>query len=634
MATFSTIPYSYVPTRQRLKSTAARKPAPKQSNIFDELGCNKIEGFGAGTRVEMSFLSGASSTSDQNELHIEELLYSRLQKEDFTAKDSGPKEKLRRIEGSTSEGREDFIDHSWSASGDNSGGNPDSPVGYLRNDDLSASEIVNSRTVSAEGATLDGNLLDNTNAVDMELSAHSSSLDEWHNTDSFDFHNTAPCQLFTEQRASMPNSPRSCSSPDSLSSEPLHNHNSTEATGSELHNKPVDKEHQQELGQKEDKHSHENETLPRVNDVAEEAGHRWDSGAYPSDDIDGYTRPAQPPQLLNSCDPLLEPNYCEVGDKSVGESDNEPIHEFDSDKDGDDRGPCLKKQKTPSSSFDIQKPKRRKHHLRQRFIHKEKVHVKSHRHSPKSRYPLHRRSRVVAASSPKGQLPSPAPSLFTATDAELAYSRRGSPGAVLPTLTDITFRPHSLHCWSFTALVQDSCDNQGVSFRHLTQLIESIGHVGDIEDFTVKPTDQNTFLLTGVSRYTPSQLLSNELVLSATASPSLSHNGVVPARRHHGIDANLSLPHENSGINDKSFESSSDDDGNSNDNTQENTCKVKHNRWSMLDEQRLAAYKKEDKPWEWIFKKFSNRTEPAIRTRWSIIQNRSKMGISRQVGRQ
>ncbi|KAH8587540.1 hypothetical protein B0O99DRAFT_694422 [Bisporella sp. PMI_857] len=51
MATFSTIPYSYVPTRPRLKSTAARKPAPEQSGIFDELRCSKIEGFGAGIRA-------------------------------------------------------------------------------------------------------------------------------------------------------------------------------------------------------------------------------------------------------------------------------------------------------------------------------------------------------------------------------------------------------------------------------------------------------------------------------------------------------------------------------------------------------------------------------------------------------
>ncbi|KAH8595134.1 hypothetical protein B0O99DRAFT_686985 [Bisporella sp. PMI_857] len=524
MATFSTIPYSYVPTRPRLKSTAARKPAPKQSGIFDKLRCSKITGVGAGIPVEMSSFPSGASSSDETELHIEELLYSRLQKED-----SGPKETLRRIEGSASEGREDFIDHSRSVSSDNSGGDPDGPVGYLRIDDSSASEAVNSGTVSTESAMLDVTLLDNINAVDIGLSAHSSSLEEWHNTDSFDFHNTDPCQLLSNQGASMPNST------------PL-----TESTGSELYNGPVEKEHQQELEQKEDKHNHENETLPQANDVAGEAGHRWDSGAYPSDDIYGYTQPAQPPQLLNSCDPLLEPNYCEVENKSAGESDDEPINEFDLDKDGDDKGPCLKKRKTPSSSFDIQTPKRRKHHFRQRSIHKEKVHVKSHRHSPKSRHPLHRRSRVVAASSPKGQLPSSAPSVITATDAELAYSRRGSPGAVLPTLTGITFRPHSLHCWSFTALVQDGCDNQRVSFRHLTQLIESIGHVGEIEDFTVKPTDQHTFLLTGISRYTPSQLLSNKLVLSAMAGPSLSHNGVVPARRHHSIDANLFLSHMDS----------------------------------------------------------------------------------------
>jgi hypothetical protein len=50
----------------------------------------------------------------------------------------------------------------------------------------------------------------------------------------------------------------------------------------------------------------------------------------------------------------------------------------------------------------------------------------------------------------------------------------------------------------------------------------------------------------------------------------------------------------------------------------------KQNRWSDLDEQRLLAYKKEDKSWEWIFRKFPGRTRPAIRTRWNMIRPRGE----------
>ncbi len=44
--------------------------------------------------------------------------------------------------------------------------------------------------------------------------------------------------------------------------------------------------------------------------------------------------------------------------------------------------------------------------------------------------------------------------------------------------------------------------------------------------------------------------------------------------------------------------------------------------WEPIDKQHLLAYKKEVKSWDWIFKKFSGRTPPAVRTRWTIAQRR------------
>ena len=70
--------------------------------------------------------------------------------------------------------------------------------------------------------------------------------------------------------------------------------------------------------------------------------------------------------------------------------------------------------------------------------------------------------------------------------------------------------------------------------------------------------------------------------------------------------------------------SSSDDDGCSSGDEQGRSSTSKHSRWDDIDEQRLLAYKKEDKSWEWIFKKFPGRTQAAVRTRWTMVQHRVK----------
>jgi hypothetical protein len=95
--------------------------------------------------------------------------------------------------------------------------------------------------------------------------------------------------------------------------------------------------------------------------------------------------------------------------------------------------------------------------------------------------------------------------------------------ATLPTLTKITFRPHSAHCYSFTTMIRDSCDGRGVFFGQLARLIESIGHVGKIDDFTVKPLQEHSFLLTGFSRHVSSWPLFGGETLSTTAEAGRDH---------------------------------------------------------------------------------------------------------------
>jgi hypothetical protein len=146
--------------------------------------------------------------------------------------------------------------------------------------------------------------------------------------------------------------------------------------------------------------------------------------------------------------------------------------------------------------------KKRKHRLQQRSTPQHRRHSKPHRRSPKSHSPLDQGLTVAAVSSIEGLLPSPAPSTPHATDTDMSpdcYNLDRICGTALPTLTEVTFRPHSPHCCSFTAVIRDVCAERGVSFSQVVQLIASIGHVGKIDDFTIKLVEQHSFLLTGFS---------------------------------------------------------------------------------------------------------------------------------------
>jgi len=329
-----------------------------------------------------------------------------------------------------------------------------------------------------------------------------------------------------------------------------------------------------------------------------------------------------------------EPSHDEAWSSSDSDSDYKLINDK-VDSDDNNREPRSTKRKRPSSSEDGPTSKKHKNHLQQRSARKRRAHSKSHRHSLKTHPPLDQGSRVTAASSAEGQLPSPAPSAPHATDTDMwpDYCNPSSRD-VLPTLTEVTFRPHSTHCCSFTAVIRDSCDGRGVSFGQFARLIESIGHVGKIDDFTIKPIEQHSFLVTGFSRYTPSQPSFGGATMSTAAEAGRKHINATRNRPQDGraVDARAlasrrsesSSSDDDSSLSDSDPESSSDDDGCLSDNKQEHSSTSKQSRWSDLDEQRLLAYKKEEKSWEWIFGKFPGRTRPAVRTRWNMIRPRSE----------
>jgi hypothetical protein len=203
---------------------------------------------------------------------------------------------------------------------------------------------------------------------------------------------------------------------------------------------------------------------------------------------------------------------------------------------------------------------------------------------------------------------------------------------VLPTLTEVTFRPHSPNYYSFSAVIRDGCDGRGVSFGQLARLIASIGHVGKIDDFTIRPIEQHSFLVTGFSRHTQSRPSLGGATLSTAAEAGRKHVDATRTRPQDSRAVNAGvlasrrskppISDDDSGLSDSNPESSSDDDGCLSDDEQGRSSTSKQSRWSKLDEQRLLAYKKEDKSWDWIFGKFPGRTPAAVRTRWNMVRPR------------
>jgi hypothetical protein len=188
--------------------------------------------------------------------------------------------------------------------------------------------------------------------------------------------------------------------------------------------------------------------------------------------------------------------------RSSGRIDIRRDYEFDSHSTRSDEssrrsGPA--KRKRPSSPGDGT-AKKRKYQL-QTSTRYSRAQLDSAHRSERSHTPHSGHSTSCTNYNTKGRLPSPVPSIAHTTDTEMRSSsselgRLSSDS--LPTLTEITFRPRSPHSCSFTAVVRDGHEGQGVSFSQLAQLIEGIGYVGKLDDFTIKPLQQESFLLTGV----------------------------------------------------------------------------------------------------------------------------------------
>ncbi|KAG0133810.1 hypothetical protein HOY82DRAFT_639659 [Tuber indicum] len=160
-------------------------------------------------------------------------------------------------------------------------------------------------------------------------------------------------------------------------------------------------------------------------------------------------------------------------------------------------------------------------------------------------------------------------------------------------------------------------------------------HMGKVDDFTIKPIEQHSFLVTGFSRYTPSQLLSDCKAVSTAPEAGRTHKDTTRPQPQYGKamhakllasqESELSSSDDAGDLSDGDPDVSSDEDGCSSEAEKQGGLSVRMNiPWDPVDEQRLVAWKKEGKPCDWIFKRFPGRTHPAIRTRWRMAHPRSE----------
>jgi hypothetical protein len=159
--------------------------------------------------------------------------------------------------------------------------------------------------------------------------------------------------------------------------------------------------------------------------------------------------------------------------------------------------------------------------------------------------------------------------------------------------------------------------------------------MGKIDDFTIKPMEQHSYLLSGFSWHASSRLSSSGAALSTTTEAGRDHVDATRTGPQHGraVDARALVSrrceplssNDNGGLSDSDPDISNNDDGCSSEAEKQGGLSARMNiPWDPVDEQRLVAWKKEGKPWDWIFKKFPGRTHPAIRTRWSMVRPRSE----------
>lgn len=393
MATFVPISYTYVPTAPRSKSATTRhKPTSKQSSIFDKIQSIKPSGAALSTprpavaaaannRGDRPGIRGTGTihggsdkeNDDENDDDdrdlptIEELLFTRLQKQGFTTEDRGPDKTGLGVEEVASEERGGSIDYTGLTQSDNSGRSLDNPIVLLGDDDSSASEAEVDDGSRAKSTQPDAGLFDSPeNAVDSTTPAPPSP-DGWHDID--DFPETAQRSRRSEQRPSTSNCMRPHISSSRAFSEPLHDHISAAGQCTVRASSEATMSHPAHRRNQPPDH------LPTDRSTADE--YELVRFALNPDIFDGEKRQRQEEKQEDE----NYDNDNEDGKQLQQEAEEDVTAALMTGKVGDTHL-CSKEGESPGLANRQHRP-----------------HSKPHRHSSKSHSPLNQRSRVTSVSS-------------------------------------------------------------------------------------------------------------------------------------------------------------------------------------------------------------------------------------------
>ncbi|OAF60725.1 hypothetical protein VC83_03337 [Pseudogymnoascus destructans] len=181
--------------------------------------------------------------------------------------------------------------------------------------------------------------------------------------------------------------------------------------------------------------------------------------------------------------PSLEPSQEQATSNSDNCSDDEPST-GEAESDDSDRRQYSTKRKRQPLSYVGPTQRKRQQHLQPGFTQEgrncspQRLRWKPHNHG----------SRAAQACGSNSRLPSPPSSSLGCGILGESFKH------TVPLLTEITFRLRSSNYYSFSASFQDDCDEPQFSFAQLSKLIEGFGHSGNIEDLTIKPLKQHSFL--------------------------------------------------------------------------------------------------------------------------------------------
>ncbi|KAH7393751.1 hypothetical protein BKA64DRAFT_644477 [Cadophora sp. MPI-SDFR-AT-0126] len=135
-----------------------------------------------------------------------------------------------------------------------------------------------------------------------------------------------------------------------------------------------------------------------------------------------------------------------------------------------------------------------------------------------------------------------------------------------------------------TAMIRDGCTGRGVSLAQVARLIANTGHVGKIDDFTIKPIEQHSYFLSGFSRQ-----VGNDRVDAARIRPEEGRAADPGALALRGGEPSSS--DDDAGLSDSDSELGSDGDSDGRSSEDKLGCSGTRLNvpWDPIAEQRLLA---------------------------------------------